>query len=75
MQLRQNFTNHANKNSATNTEQQLKQERAFLELIDYMKNEAENGVALFPMAELNKQYNERKVELGLPPETNHLKNE
>ena len=56
-------------------EQQLKQERAFLELIDYMKNEAKNGVALFPMAELNKQYNERKVELGLPPETNHLKNE
>ena len=43
-------------------------------LIDYMKTEAENGLALFPMAELNKQYNESKVELGLWPETNHLKN-
>ena len=44
-------------------------ERAFLELIESIKSDAESGVRMFPMAELNKLYRERRAEFGLDTST------
>ena len=46
--------------------ERLLDERAFLELIESIKVDAENGVTMFPMAELTKLFNERRQNFNLP---------
>ena len=54
-----------NKLSKQAKEEQMLDERAFLELIESIKSDAESGVRMFPMAELNKLYSTGKEEQSL----------
>ena len=46
--------------------ERLLDERAFLELIESIKVDAENGVKMFPMVELTKLFDERRQNFNLP---------
>ena len=46
-------------------EEELLNERAYLELMDWMKAEAANGAKTFPMAELSKLYDKRREQFNL----------
>ena len=46
-------------------EEELLNERAYLELVDWMKAEAANGAKTFPMAELSKLYDERREQFNI----------
>ena len=46
-------------------EEELLNERAFLELVDWMKAEATNGAKAFPMTKLSKLYDERREQFNV----------
>ena len=52
--------------SSKDREEQFLNERVYMELIDSIKNDCANGIKFFPMADLTKQYEDRKKQLNLP---------
>ena len=57
--------------SSKDKTEQFLNERIYMELVESIKNDCANGEKFFPMAELTKQYDDRRKQLNLPSANTH----